>query len=247
MSKTICSTIRRQLDDMRLDEPQGLDVSRHLNECRECREFHEKQSKLRLIVASLGTVSAPPDFDFRLRSRLARDNSNGSYQPTRSFWQRTTAVAAAAIIIIGGVVFLIRELPNRNPTIQSASVTKNPSKAPEVVASTPPQEKQASKSGDEKAGLTEEKGKVPKKNLPAPLRNNRLLVSEAQASSRATVVRAPQQMAEPVFPIDLSQQSLRVSLFDGRGNPRTISLPTVTFGSQRVVPTTTSFAPKGVW
>jgi hypothetical protein len=66
---------------------------------------------------------------------------------------------------------------------------------------------------------------------------------------RAPVVRnsGTVEGSEAIFPVDASQQSLRVSLFDSRGNPRTISLPTVSFGSQRVVPTATSFAQKGVW
>jgi len=73
------------------------------------------------------------------------------------------------------------------------------------------------------------------------------MATNESASTQATVIRAPEILADTVIPVDASQQSLRVSLFDGRGNPRTISVPTVTFGSQRVVPQATSFAPKGVW
>jgi hypothetical protein len=50
----------------------------------------------------------------------------------------------------------------------------------------------------------------------------------------------------PVFQIDASLQSVTVSLDDGRGNERTISFPTVTFGSQRVLANGNQFAPKGV-
>jgi hypothetical protein len=246
MSKTNCSTIRRQLDEMKLDQPHGLEVSRHLNECSECREFDKKQTKLRQIVGSLATVTAPPDFDFRLRSRLARDNSNGSYlQHSVWLFGRRAAAVTAAVLMIVVAIFLVRALQNRNTTIQTAVDNKTPSSARATVASVP-QEKQASSGPEGTAHVMDGKGKVSKRNLLPP-RNNRFLVSEAAASSRAPVIRAPQETFEPVFPIDASQQSLRVSLFDGRGNPRTISLPTVTFGSQRVVPTTTSFAPKGVW
>ena len=252
MSKTICSTIRRQLDELTLSEPQSESISEHLSECSACRDFHEKQTKLREIVGSLGTVSAPPDFDFRLRSKLASGKSNGNYQLTSSFWLfgRRTAAVAAAVVMVVGASLLVRELQNRNTAIQTAQDNKQPSKTvPAVVDSGTSGNDQNSGGLRETARVTNDKQKerLPRRNVSTPLHNIRALDSEAQASSRAPLIRLPQQTSDQVFPIDASQQSLRVSLFDARGNPRTISLPTVTFGSQRVVPTATSFAPKGVW
>jgi hypothetical protein len=49
------------------------------------------------------------------------------------------------------------------------------------------------------------------------------------------------------FPIETSLQSVKVSLDDGLGNARTISFPTVSFGSQRVLTPASQFAPKGAW
>jgi len=249
MTKTICSTIRRQLDEMMLGEQQDPGISRHLSECSECRDLHEKQTNLRQLVGSLGTVNAPSDFDFRLRSRLTSDKSNGSLHSFWLFGQRT-AVVAAAVLIIVGAVFVVREFRSSNTPIQAALDNKPPSKtAPGVVESVNPANNQSPKRMEETVRVAgdKEKERVFKRNAATTVRNNRLLTSEDQASSRAPLVRAPQQTPDQIFPIDASQQSLRVSLFDGRGNPRTISLPTVTFGSQRVVPTATSFAPKGVW
>ena len=105
MTKTICSTIRRQLDEMMLGEQQGPGISRHLSECSECRDLHEKQTNLRQLVGSLGTVNAPSDFDFRLRSRLTSDKSNGSLHSFWLFGQRTAVVAAAMLIIVGAVLW----------------------------------------------------------------------------------------------------------------------------------------------
>jgi hypothetical protein len=250
MSKTTCSTIRRQLDELMLGDPQSPDVSQHLRECNACRDFHEKQTKLRQIVGSLGTVSAPSDFDFRLRAKLASGKSNGSYQLMGTFWlfgKRSAVVAAAVLIIVGGV-FLVRELPKQNSLTQTAEDNKPPSKTVPVVDPTTVGTNHDSKVTDVTAKASDkEKEKVSRKTISTPLRNVRTLDSKDEASSRAPLIRAPQQTLDQIFPVDASQQSLKVSLFDGRGNPRTISLPTVTFGSQRVVPTATSFAPKGVW
>jgi hypothetical protein len=66
----------------------------------------------------------------------------------------------------------------------------------------------------------------------------------------ANVVSSTRPAADTatVFPIEASLQPLKVSLDDGRGNARTISFPTVSFGQQRVLITGSQFAPKdGVW
>jgi hypothetical protein len=49
------------------------------------------------------------------------------------------------------------------------------------------------------------------------------------------------------FPIDASLQPFKVSLDDGRGNAKTISVPTISFGSQRIVQSGNQYAPKRDW
>ena len=142
----------------------------------------------------------------------------------------------------------MRELQNQNTVIQTAEDNKPPSRTVPLNAPSVDPKAIQTKGTDLTAsvGTDKEKERVSRRNMSTAVRTIRTLDSEDQAVSRATVIRAP-QTSDQVFPVDASQQSLKVSLFDGRGNPRTISLPTVTFGSQRVVPTATSFAPKGVW
>jgi hypothetical protein len=250
MSKSICTTIRRELDEMTLSEDCGGEVARHLIDCDQCRDFHQKQTKLRQIVGSLGTVSAPPDFDFRLRSRLANENSNSRFHLTSrflTFGQRSVAAATALALLVAAVV-LVRHLANRNsvaPTV--VEKVEVPPVAPaekqfdrrELVAKEGTQGTASTTSpvNDSSAG---------KRIVGSGLRPKRQMAVLEQSSEGAKVVGGAKPL-ETIFPIDASQQSLRVSLFDARGNPRTISLPPVSFGSQRVVPTTASFAPKGVW
>jgi hypothetical protein len=251
MSKTLCSTVQRQLDEMMLGEPQSPGISRHLSECSACRDFNEKQTKLRQIVGSLDSVSAPSDFDFRLRAKLANSESSGNYQRNRNFLligQRIAAFAAAVVMIVGGI-FLAREFRHQNTTTDITTDNRQHSGPVPTAVDIP------YKGKHETPGVTEatarvtsgkENGKVSRRSQPTQLRNIRTIDSRDQASSVAPLIHAS-QTSDQVFPIDASQQSLKVSLFDARGNPRIISLPTVTFGSQRVVPTATSFAPKGVW
>ena len=79
MRNNNCEVIRRELDELMLDGTCSTSAVEHLKECSECREFNRTQTKLRRMVGSLGTVEAPPDFDFRLRARLANGSTSGVF------------------------------------------------------------------------------------------------------------------------------------------------------------------------
>jgi hypothetical protein len=57
------------------------------------------------------------------------------------------------------------------------------------------------------------------------------------ASTPARVIRPDELVAagHSVFPIEASPQALKVSLDNGRGSSKTVSVPGVSFGSQRVL------------
>src|SRR5215510_12652871 len=109
-----CEVIRQELDELMLGETCSAAVLEHLRECGACREFNEKQTRLRQIVGSLGTVSAPPDFDFRLRARLAND-ANGT--AAFHFWPAVKRGLAFAVVLLLFVVgaLLVRNAFNRPP------------------------------------------------------------------------------------------------------------------------------------
>ncbi len=74
MREKQCEVIRRELEEVALNDEFSGAAAEHLRGCADCREFQRQQTKLRQIVGSLGTVNAPADFDFRLRARLAADS-----------------------------------------------------------------------------------------------------------------------------------------------------------------------------
>jgi len=225
-----------------LGEPWSAAATEHLRECAECREFHVQQTKLRKIVGSLGTVEAPADFDFRLRARLAKDAGSAPI-----YWRlvRSGLVAAAfAVVVLLGVVAVkdamrLGENPGevaRKPEVHQPVKTDQ---APPVV----PEDK---KTDDVVADVT-----------PAPIRKirpaqaeykKRPLSSIAISSTGASVLNGTKPAGlSTAFPIDSSVQPFTVSLEDGRGNAKTISVPTVSFGSQRIVQGGNQFAPKRDW
>jgi hypothetical protein len=256
MSKSNCTTIRRELDEVTLGEDCSAEALQHLSECSQCREFNQKQTRLRQIVRSLGTVSAPPDFDFRLRSRLAAENANSSGRIATNFWvlgQRSVAVATALMVLVAALaaLVLVRHLANRNRGTSVISEQKNtPGELVPILSKTPDQLAKREDGPMQTAVTVGTVSRPPKYRLNSrEFRLKRATIAEDFSGERAPIVRVPNSLTpnDAIFPVDASQQSLKVSLFDGRGNPRTISLPTVTFGSQRVLANTNSLSAKGVW
>lgn len=248
MKEKRCEPVRHELEELMLNEDFSAATAEHLETCSDCRDFQRQQTKLRQIVGSLGTVNAPADFDFRLRARLAAD----SQAPSFRFWSfAVRGVATAAVLVVFGVgaVMVWQRMQNHQPP---------------AVAVTPPQVAeparhdglvQSSHVSGEESYVTNpsvaENTTPPRKIRRSPIVNkSKPTVSTMDFSSeRANVVSntRPASNNATVFPIEASLQSVRVSLDDGRGNARTISFPTVSFGSQRVLTTANQFAPKGAW
>jgi len=258
MRKNNCEEIRRELDELMLDEACGASVVEHLQECSACREFHRSQTKLRQIVGSLGTVAAPADFDFRLRARLANDSSSAAFHLKSAYWpfaRRGFAFAALLLVFAAGVV-VVRNIVNQqggvdvvadqSPTIQQQSPKPVETPAETVESLTP------NRSEELTAAVQQTSPKRIRSERPSQTgsKSRRSIVAIDFSSERAEVVSGLEPFGSgttAVFPIDASLQSLKVSLDDGRGNARTISVPTISFGSQRMLPNGNQFAQKGVW
>jgi len=243
-----CEPVRRELEELMLNEDFSTTVAEHLHTCIACRDFQRQQMKLRQIVGSLGTVNAPADFDFRLRARLAADSEAPSFR----FWSFTVkGLATAAVLVVFGVGAVVVWQRTHEPQ-------------PPVVAEAPPpvqepgrSEEPVSREGNSTAHAPEP---IPVAENTAPQRRRsersrfanapkRTVSTVDFSSERANVVSNTRFAINTatVFPIEASLQSVKVSLDDGRGNARTISFPTVSFGSQRVLTTPNQFAPKGAW
>ena len=237
-----CEVIRQELDELMLGEAYSASVTEHLRECASCREFHDQQTRLRQIVGSLGTVSAPADFDFRLRARLANESNNvvSFYWPTA---RRGLAFAAMLLVFATGAV-LVRSVWNR-PAARSEVATGVQTTAPE-----PPKqiELQPSLEPPKKVVAEITFKATPRNERFAPVSPKRPLATQDFSSERAQVINGQNPAgAFEAFPLDASLQSFKVQLDDGRGNARTISVPTVSFGSQKMLQTANQYAPKRVW
>jgi hypothetical protein len=242
MKETKCEAVRRELEELMLGDECSVSATQHLRDCGDCREFHQKQTKLRQIVGSLGTVQAPADFDFRLRARLANESGSAGFHLRSlqwSFANKGFAAAAMLLLFVGGAVYVStiidkpaekRVAEQRNEPVQPAP---NPTEEKTIVQDPAPVV-----ALDNAPHRVKGERRVPQRTRPS-------FATVDFGSERAPVISNSQKA--PIFPIDASLQSLRFSFDDGRGNARTISVPTITFGSQRVLPGVNNFTPKADW
>jgi hypothetical protein len=246
MKKNNCGVVRQELDELMLDQECSASAAAHLRECNECREFQQQQTRLRQIIGGLGTVAAPADFDFRLRARLA-NSSSASYLP---IMRRGFALATVLVVFATGA-FLVRNVWDRPATEGVASTGNQPAAIPEPSKQVEPSKaSQDNTSGQQLVASNPEKRPEPIKNdrpLSTTPKTPRRLVAEDFSSKGATVISGQEAVSGFEVPLDSSLQSFKVSLDDGRGNARTISVPTISFGSERMLQTGNQFAPKKVW
>lgn len=250
-----CDVIRRELEELTLNDDCSVAALDHMQACADCREFQRQQLKLRQIIGGLGTVNAPADFDFRLRARLAADSDRSSVRYW-SFAVRGLATVAVLVVFGVGAVMVWQRIQHEEPQVAAT---------PQQHEAQPRQTEQPGREEAVQAGLRNETtagvkiltkplvadNTPPRRNAGRAIahRSNQPITAVDRSSERANVVRLTQPAADtaPVFPIEASLQTVKVSLDDGRGNARTISFPTVTFGSQRMLATGNQLASKHVW
>ena len=245
MRKDNCEVIRRELDELMLNEACSASAAEHLKECSACREFHQTRTKLRRMVGSLGTVAVPADFEFRLRARLANGSSNEGFH----YWvvaRKGLAFAAVLAVFTTGII-VVRNIVNQQTAREAVAERKPPVPQPTAQPVTPVAPNPVTPSHQLTAGIP--KNRTERSVATGP-RVKRHLATIDSAGTRAEVISASKAVdlgATAVIPIDASLPSLKFSLDDGSGNARTISVPTIRFGSQRMLPKENQFAQKGVW
>jgi len=238
MNSRECRVTRQEIEQSELHERLSDSALTHIGSCVGCRDFHGERTRLRELVGSLEPVVAPGDFDMRLRARIAAEKSGGARV---SFLQRfvvsTPAMAVAVLLVMltGSIVWFAQHQREQQSSIAAADSgrTEQTVKRPEVVADN----KTTSPVGDSATKPPEVIAKDPR---PEPYRatggsksaGNRV-ASDFLTRGAKSIRQGEQRPGEvslraPVKP-------LVVSLEDEKGGKRKISLPPVSFGSQRLV------------
>ncbi len=246
---TNCLDVRREIDNAASSELLSGPVRLHMNGCAKCAAFGDERQKLRDMVRSLGSVEAPPDFDFKLRARIAAsNNTRRNFFSGNDFGVRSVAFASL-ILLFALVVILMNARLRTNESLPVA--TANPPATQTNIPSGPATGNSpspvAANAGVDLAVATpaaddSQRGEPARArnagNQPTQVslsRNGRVKATDLSASPARVLRPAETAMGSSVFPLNASYQSLKVSVDDGRGTSRTISLPTVSFGSSHAL------------
>jgi hypothetical protein len=103
-----CQRCRIEIEELETSERLSDEARTHLSVCALCRAFHDERQSLKRLIGGLGTVNAPPDFDFRLRARISAAKASGNrHSSWRSFLASAPAIGLAAsfALLVTGVIF----------------------------------------------------------------------------------------------------------------------------------------------
>jgi hypothetical protein len=263
-----CRNVRREINVLELNEALTNDARAHLVDCANCREVSEQSASLRTLVASLGNVSAPENFDMRLRARLARDRQAAS--GWMNFWRQGNGVPAYAlafslILLVGVVVFLVPRgservagtLPSAAPangtTSEKATNGTTASKGSEFTSPSPNSGGIQSAPPQTNATLLQVSTPGPRpRRVGSELAGNQMARPGSREFSAMPAVIVNNSDASPVVSLSAPMQPVVVSMRDDRGGKRTISVPPVSFGSQKLIqsayqPVSLASNGKGAW
>jgi hypothetical protein len=249
-----CQGCRREIEDAARGERLRAEEAAlaHLESCASCRAFRAERDALRELVSSVGTVAAPPDFDWKLRARLAAEK-RGNH---RQYFRRGFAPGLPAIALAASFALLIAAAVHFK---QAGTESLKPNTLVETV-SVPATNEVAvadANSGRPVRSADGQSDGVATTNTPKSPEVNRLRgVRAIQVKSYRVAVGAPAPVtasnntparsndfsssAAPVItlfsvPVRTPTQPVKVLLDEGRGGLRTVALQAVTFGSQEIL------------
>lgn len=116
----------------------------HLSACADCRVFGEERLALGRLIGGLEKVSAPADFDFRMRARMAAE---ANARTTRAGWFNFSPAALSwplaacfALVISASLYFQPQRQTQPPPAGATASAPAEQPRTAAVVMQTPTQQ-----------------------------------------------------------------------------------------------------------
>jgi hypothetical protein len=270
-----CKAVLKEIEELETGASLSVEADSHLLACVSCRVFAEERSALRLLMGSLDSVQAPPDFDWRLRARLAEARSER--ETSRRWFSRfapgTQAIAVAAsvtMLLVGVSVYRQTQQSNRAESSVATNITGDAKRAEKSSPVVNPQIQVAEGSvpGSVRETAVSEAvrpraAKAAKSNAvrtevaaqPAPSSPQRIFStdfgSRGAEEMSAAGARNSYTDAGPVISVRVpSPKTGQLRFEDGQGTKRTLS--PVNFGGQELIerPDKARLVPaseKGIW
>jgi hypothetical protein len=97
----VCKQIKKVIDESERPEALAYVASQHIASCKDCSSFADERARLKELLLSAGRVSAPPDFDFKLKARLAEVRERRhSWWATPAGYLKFGAATAALVLAV---------------------------------------------------------------------------------------------------------------------------------------------------
>ena len=241
-----CRSPRREIDQAEAGAQLSAQTTRHVASCADCEAFQRERERLRELLTSLEPVTAPADFDFRLRARMAAQTESVGPRPFFANFVLSTpamAVAAVAVLALGlSIVWFQRQGANQSATVATNSSQRAGEGSPKtgdqpspsinqvgVTSSTTDTYATGAKNPDTpiyvvRSGKPQFKGSG--SSRPATLASDFNLGSAPSIRQGQNAIDL--SVTAPVNPMVFSFQ-------DDKGATRRVALPPVSFGSQRLL------------
>lgn len=232
-----CRATRREIDESELNQKLSEQARAHLASCASCSGFRAERISLRELVGSLEPVSAPGDFDIRLRARLANESQSRARQPFFfRFVMGTPAIAVAALIVVVALSLVwFAQQSTQTPEIAKVPIQETPGRSQPEIAGIDPVKNDVNVAVPGAPGK-EDKNSSRLGNADRGTSNRTVagVTAHDYGTSPAESYRQLEQRAGEVS-LSAPLKPMVVSMQDDRGETRWISLPPVSFGAQRIV------------
>lgn len=255
LKTTNCRAVRREIDESDLSPALTNESEAHLGRCTSCRDFRDQRIRLRQLVGSLEPVTAPADFDLRLRARIAAERqrpARGSLFP--NFLLTTPVMAAATVIVMlaASIVWFTQYQRKRTSPVaqQNSPAALQPDAGAKLIAAAEENPNRANDDNPAKIGQPRDQAQnANRSNLSPDLNRNSGLLAKGKTSREFAVEPAEviKQISDPPGQISLTapDKPLVVSVEDNRGATHRFLLPPVSFGAQRLVDNRTPVSTSG--
>ncbi|HEX8180503.1 MAG TPA: hypothetical protein VF525_13230 [Pyrinomonadaceae bacterium] len=268
-----CQQCQTEIETAARPDALTARATEHLSACAACRTLQTERRRLRQLIGELEPVGAPPDFDMRLRARIAAQERAPAPFSLWLFTPRAVGLAAAAsLVLVLGVTLGWRA---RQP-----ASTGNAAPSLAQVNSPVAQRPQVEPTQISRAGVSSAVAENSSAGDALPFRSGKRAASvgrheSARLNARRSVRSLPDvqdaglagvsaitahgvedQMASlsPIaVPVPASAQPLKVLLRDTQGAARVVSIEPVSFGSRDLLGARAQTTPskatneQGVW
>jgi hypothetical protein len=124
---TDCTAYQQEVGEVAEGGVLSRGARTHVETCRACGERLRERESLRRLVGGLRKVEAPPDFEFRLRARIAATKTAGKRGPLgglRILYGFAPVAAAACFLIVSASLYLRTATPTSPVAVPSRAVVE---------------------------------------------------------------------------------------------------------------------------